>query len=1017
MKSLLFFFFCLSPFISGYAQKLALEKPFLHPGMLQTAEDMDYMKQKIRTGEEPWKTAFENLKKETSLAFQAEPFTHVAAGPYGTGNSGAQEFDENGKAAYNHALMWYITENKHHADKAIEILNAWSDRLWDFDSNNAKLIVGLFAPYFLNAAEILRYTDSGWKEKEREQFTRMVLMAFYPTIRDFFTEANGNWDASIIYALLCMGVFLDNQEIFDQALERFYRGPGNSGITKYIYPTGQCQETTRDWSHVQLGIGELAKAAQLAWTQGIDLYRVADNRLALGFEYAAAFLSGRNIPAFGIVSQRDKNEFRDVYESIYNHYKTVKEIEMPYTERIILNHTREKSSIGMLSAVKVSPKPPPVNGKEALIPDTKAKMPLSTGALDTPAVTPPRGLVIIQSGESIQEAIDKMKGTDQWIFLTKGIHILSEPLRMESNITLAGEGKETILILNPNINGMTIVNATNNMHDVTIRDLLIEGATQAGIVFDPNEERRRRSYMNAPSRGGILFSADAKNQIKNIRLENLTIQNCTKNGISLKGVSGIKTLHCDFSDNGSSVVPGAGFHHNMHMTRVEDIYIENSRFDTSPWGSGIDFSFARNIVISANEFARNKLFGIRCSECENISIVNNLIEGNDRDGICFDFGMDGSSDGIIKGNLLRNNGLSAIAISNSRAIICEGNMQTDNGKFSDNRAMHPKWQIEFVKKQLAMKNEPYYSAYLQLIHAADSVRFISHHAPADFVVPGFYDKPEEHRANSLAIQQDAFGAYCSALAYCLSDEKKYGEKACYFLNAWASVNTKYSGHDGVLVMTYSGSGLLIAAELMAEAECWENGERKEFERWVKRVYRKAANEIREHKNNWADWGRFGSLMAASFLNDREEIAENFRLIESDLSDKIAPDGSMPEETRRGDNGIWYTYFSLAPMTAAFWLIYNLTGENLFVWENNNASVKKALDYLAYYNQHPAEWPWHEKPHTGKTEVWPENLLEAVSGIYQDENQVNYVKDNRPIMYSKHHFAWSFPTLMPLKNSR
>jgi len=76
----------------------------------------------------------------------------------------------------------------------------------------------------------------------------------------------------IINTLLCIGIFTDNHAIFNTAAERYYRGPGNSGITKYIYPNGQIQETTRDWDHVQLGIGEFAKAAQVAWTQGLDLY-------------------------------------------------------------------------------------------------------------------------------------------------------------------------------------------------------------------------------------------------------------------------------------------------------------------------------------------------------------------------------------------------------------------------------------------------------------------------------------------------------------------------------------------------------------------------------------------------------------------------------------------------------------------------------------------------------------------------------------------------------------------------
>jgi len=330
-----------------------------------------------------------------------------------------------------------------------------------------------------------------------------------------------------------------------------------------------------------------------------------------------------------------------------------------------------------------------------------------------------------------------------------------------------------------------------------------------------------------------------------------------------------------------------------------------------------------------------------------------------------------------------------------------------------NHNMHPLLQISFVKKQIQEQREPYFSAFRQLIAKADSIQAVSSHALVDFAVPGFYDKPAEHRANSLALQYDAFGAYCSALAYILSGEKKYGEKACYFLNAWASTNKKYSDHDGVLVMSYSGSAFLMAAELMSDQRIWKKNQQDVFRVWVKNVYQNATNTIRVHKNNWADWGRFGSLLSASYLNDKAEVAENIRLIKSDLALKILPDGSMPEETRRGNNGIWYTYFSLAPMTAACWVAYNLTGESLFDWSSDGRSIKKALDYLAYYNTHPMEWKWNSNPNTGTSDIWPYNLMESMAGIYNDASYLEYIKGRQPIVYDKHHFAWVFSTLMPV----
>lgn len=336
--------------------------------------------------------------------------------------------------------------------------------------------------------------------------------------------------------------------------------------------------------------------------------------------------------------------------------------------------------------------------------------------------------------------------------------------------------------------------------------------------------------------------------------------------------------------------------------------------------------------------------------------------------------------------------------------------------------MHSREQIEFVKTQLRNRSDRYVKAYEQLTMKADAALQAPGHALADFAVPGYYVIPDLHRKNSLALQEDSFNAYACALAYTLGDDKKYADKAIALLNEWASVNKSYSEHDGVLVMSYSGTGLVIAAGLLADYKGWSAVDRAQFSDWVSNVYKKACDEIRIRKNNWADWGRLGSILSANYLNDAAEVAENIRLIKSDLFTKIADDGSMPEETRRGANGIWYTYFSLSPITAACWVAYQRTGENIFALEQDGRSIKKALDYLLYYNQHPGEWPWFENPNQGKPQgvfptsgvFWPGNLLEAMGGIYNDQEYLKYVEPHRPICYGAHHYSWVFPTLMPVR---
>jgi parallel beta-helix repeat protein len=656
------------------------EKPFVHPGMAQNRKDLEYMKKMVLSGKQPYKDAFERLKIAVSVGFIPKPFTHVSVGAYGANSNGGGELSKSANASYDNALMWYITGDKAYANKAIEILNVWSAVLWDFDDNNAKLNVGLTSYYFLNAAEILKYTNSGWKPKDIERFKRLMLTVYYPTIKDFFAEANGNWDGSMINSMLCIGIFTDNHEIFNRAVERFYHGPNNSGITKYIYPSGQVQETTRDWGHVQLGIGEFEKAAQVAWTQGIDFYAAAGNRLALGYEYTAKYMLGGDVPVYGLISARERGKYRDIYESIYQHYLS-RGIEMPYTARVIKEQTRSKSSTALLSGVRAP------NGPDVKIVTTlkaPANALLQAGALTNATVVPPPDAIVVAPGDSIQGAINASLGKSNWVVLAKGVHALKLPLQMPSGITLSGEGRGSVLMLSAGINGNIIVNGTNTMHNVIIRDLLLEGAASTGPEFDPNASRRLRSYMSAPARGGVLFSADSSNQIRNIRLEHLTVQNCTKSGVSIRGAENIIISGCDFSDNGASVVPGAGLMHNLHFTHSNNIEVNNSRFDTSPWGSGIDVSFCSHAVISNNEVARNKLSGIRCTESANIKVTENLTEGNDENGIRFDALMDGFNKINVSNNVSQYNKLVGIYIGKGTGSVISNNMLEGNGNKKSN---------------------------------------------------------------------------------------------------------------------------------------------------------------------------------------------------------------------------------------------------------------------------------------------------------------------------------------------
>jgi hypothetical protein len=143
----------------------ASSQKFIHPGINQTAADLAYMKKMVTEGKQPYKDAFDRLKTATDTPFRVIPHTHVLRGPYGRPNIGGDDLSKSANMAYNYALMWYITNDKPYANKAIEVLNTWSPVLWHFDYNDARLLAAWTGHLLCNAAEILRYTNSGWQQK------------------------------------------------------------------------------------------------------------------------------------------------------------------------------------------------------------------------------------------------------------------------------------------------------------------------------------------------------------------------------------------------------------------------------------------------------------------------------------------------------------------------------------------------------------------------------------------------------------------------------------------------------------------------------------------------------------------------------------------------------------------------------------------------------------------------------------------------------------------------------------
>ena len=331
--------------MSGFGQ-------FVHPGMLVNRAELDFVKAKVRSGEEPWKTSWEKLKADghAKLTWKAKPRAQVLRGPYNHPNLGADDLGHDAQAAYLHAIEWVLTGDPQHADKAIEIINAWSYTLQTIQGSDQQLLAGIVGFKFCNAAELIKHTSNRWPPAAQYQFKKMMREVFYPLIKSYKPGSNGNWDASMILTTLCIGIFTDDRGMYEDALKYAQTGKSNGAIPNYIAASGQCQESGRDQAHTQLGLGFLGNLCEVAWKQGDDLYGAFDHRVAAGYEYAARYNLNYEVPynpvpdVFGNhlnkkISNDKRGEFRPVYEMVYHHYHDRMGLEMKYT-RMVLDKIR-----------------------------------------------------------------------------------------------------------------------------------------------------------------------------------------------------------------------------------------------------------------------------------------------------------------------------------------------------------------------------------------------------------------------------------------------------------------------------------------------------------------------------------------------------------------------------------------------------------------------------------------------------------------------------------------------------
>ncbi|MFI6095480.1 alginate lyase family protein [Lentzea sp. NPDC051213] len=332
---------------------------FVHPGVLVSRPQLDFMRAKVQAGAQPWKLAYDRMmaSKYADLNRVPKPRAVVECGPYTNPNYGCTDEREDALAAYTLSLAWYVTRDNRYATKAIQLMDAWSATIRDHTNSNAKLQTAWSASSWPKAAEIIKHVYGNWPNSAR--FGTMLRTVYLPEIQNGLANTNGNWELSMMEASLGIAVFLEDRAAYDKAVGIFRtriqafiylttdgalpRTPPGSGIdtraeivsywhNQSTFVDGLAQETCRDFAHTGYGLAAAAHFAETARHQGQDIWGEIRERMRHAWGLHTRYQNGEPVPSW-LCGGAYSRELGPTSEVSFNALSTRLGIAMANTQR------------------------------------------------------------------------------------------------------------------------------------------------------------------------------------------------------------------------------------------------------------------------------------------------------------------------------------------------------------------------------------------------------------------------------------------------------------------------------------------------------------------------------------------------------------------------------------------------------------------------------------------------------------------------------------------------------------
>lgn len=270
-----------------------------------------------------------------------------------------------------------------------------------------------------------------------------------------------------------------------------------------------------------------------------------------------------------------------------------------------------------------------------------------------------------------------------------------------------------------------------------------------------------------------------------------------------------------------------------------------------------------------------------------------------------------------------------------------------------------------LREEVNQNIEPTLSAWRVLQRDADSALEREPQAPERWYVPGFYRDAEGHRSAKNVLQNDANDAFKLALAFRMTDERRYAQVAARLIRAWpATVEEISLEDDSTLSFSYHFPAMIFAADLLRGAPDWTDEDEEAFISFLRD--KALALNTMNRSNNWGNWGLTLVMAAAVYLEDEALFNEGIERWKYFIAHQIDEDGSLPHEIHRneGQRGLWYTHFTLFPQTIAA-EIARVNGVDLYDYvAPNGRSLRQAFETVAPWSLHLDTFPFLADPNAG-----------------------------------------------------